>query len=283
VEVPSTLVGLLLSRGPQPNAVTVINQVQRLTSTFISKILSPKYTGKKISSKKKPSPGPPALPKSAPTSRRRETSSNDGQEEEEGEREEGLEEGPEEEEEVYPVTFRIFSFAEPNVDAAVSILQRMIAGERIREVLEQARSLTRGLQQFTDRISELYPSSATRERPPRPQGSEERPPKTQGSEEGPAGGRQKPINLHRRPAFRKDTGPEGEGKEDRGARRPRGDRGRAGASADDKPEKRDKPHRDRDRDGRDSKGRGRDRDGKDSKEASGWGSLEASSSSSWQV
>jgi len=280
VDVPSTLVGLLLSRGPQPNAVTVINQVQRLTSTFISKILSPKYTGKKITPKRRtavPSPGPPALPK-APVSRKRETNSIDGHEDEDEEHvedhkeeegaggEEAVESKPEEEEEeeeVYPVTFRIFSFAEENVDAAVAILQRMIAGDRIREVLDQARILTRGLQQFSDRISELYPSSVPRDRPARPQGSEERP----------SGGRHRPTDLHRRPAFgdrRKESiaGDEGAGKEqeDRGGRRGRGGRGERGRGrgGDSHPveEKKDKPHNreggDREGGGR-GRGRGRDR------------------------
>ena len=218
IDVPSSFVGLLLSRGPQPNAVAVINQVQRFTSTFISKIPSPKYTGKKtantepvdneagavVEAKVEVAEPTPKIKRT--TRRRRSTASSSDEGTEEGdsedndEGEEDDDEGEEEEvaveaaeadgegdtisdkenlanqgddkeikpadtqaaaaDEVYPVTFRILSFAEENVDAAISLLQRMIDGERIREVLDSARSSTRSLTQFGDRICELYSASA---------------------------------------------------------------------------------------------------------------------------
>lgn len=225
IDVPSTLVGLLLSRGPQPNAVAVINQVQRLTSTFISKIPSPKYTGKKsaiveptvsvvvpaaeqvVAAKDDAVEVNPKVKRTS-TRRRRSTasSSDDDADEDDEENEEeddedddddeeavdkgeeagvvddipGAETLPNEEDdketnhaetpaatvvtaavdEVYPVTFRILSFAEANVDAAIVLLQRMIDGERIREVLDSGRISTRSLTHFGDRICELYSASA---------------------------------------------------------------------------------------------------------------------------
>eukprot|EP01035_Chromulina_nebulosa_P021529 gene21529-27876_t len=159
IDVPSTLVGLLLSRGPQPNAVAVINQVQNITSTFISKIPSPKYTGKKsaivepignvvvaaaevLAAKDDAvvEPNPKDNDKvTKPTETPAAAAAAD---------------------EVYPVTFRILSFAEGNVDAAIALLQRMIDGERIREVLDSGRISTRSLTQFGNRICELYSASA---------------------------------------------------------------------------------------------------------------------------